>query len=105
MKYPQQSVGKEKAIELAKSKWWETQTPQQIAKFQFFTKELCMPFDLFHKALEKSLGRSVYTHEFALGADRIAQELLGEADAPTFQEIIDLIPKDKRVIIIAKEDE
>lgn len=99
-KYKQQSIGRERAIELAKSEWWKERSFPQIAKFQFFTKELSMPFSVFHEALEKTLGRSVYTHEFAMNFDGLAMELLGERDAPTLQEIINLIPKDKRILVI-----
>lgn len=97
-KYTQQSIGREKAIALAKSEWWKEKTPREIAKFQLFTTELSMPFGVFHEAMESALGRPVFTHEFAF-ADSLAMELLGEKDAPTFDEIMELIPEDKRVLV------
>jgi hypothetical protein len=100
-KYKRQSIGRDKAIALAKSNWWVGKEPRDIAKFQFFTDELAMPFDVFHEALEKALGRPVFTHEMALNYDGIAMELLGEKDAPTMEEIINLIPEDKRILIVA----
>jgi len=99
MKEGQHSIGKEKAIALAESNWWEGKTPREIAMFQMFTAELCMPFGEFHKAMEAALGRPVYTHEFGLDWDGLAKELRGEREAPTFIEIVELIPSDKRIII------
>jgi hypothetical protein len=90
----------EQAIELCKSKWWIGREPIDLALFQMFEDRLCMPFDVFHEALEKSLGRSVFTHEIALNRDGIRKELLGERPAPSMQEVLELIPADKRVVII-----
>lgn len=100
-KYKCQSIGKEKAIALANSKWWEGRTSREIAKFQLFTKELSMPFAVFHEALEKTLGRPIWSHELALNFDGIAMELLGAKDAPTMEEIIGLIPEEKRILVTA----
>lgn len=98
-KYPRQSIGKEKAIELFHSGWWKGRPAKEVAKFQLFTDELSMPFDEFHKVLEEALGRPVWTHELGLNFDGIALELLGEKDAPTMEEILNLIPEDKRIVI------
>lgn len=100
IKYKRQSIGREKAIALAKSGWWHGRPDREIAKFQLFTDELAMDFGDFHLALEKALGRPVFTHELAQNFDGIAAELLGEKSSPTIQEIIDLIPEDKRVLIL-----
>ena len=61
--------------------------------------ELCMPFSIFHENLEKALNRPVFTHELALNFDGIWLELIGEKDAPSMEEIINMIPKEKRLII------
>ncbi len=90
---------KEEAIALAGSGFWEHLTSEEIAKFQLFEEKLCMPFDVFHKSITEALGRPVYTHEFGLNLDGLKKELLSEADPPTLQEIMDLIPKEKRIII------
>ena len=100
-KYRRQSIGREKAIVLADSRWWEGRTPREIAKFQLFTDEITMPFGVFHEALEKTLGRPVWTHELAFNFDGIAMELLGEKDAPTMEEIIGMIPEEKLIILMA----
>lgn len=82
------------------SKWWEGRDPLEIAKIGMFTQELCLPFEVFHENMEKALGRPVWTHEFAMNFDGICQELLGERDAPTMEEIINLIPEEKRILVV-----
>ena len=49
------------AIEFANSKVYETWSPRQIAEFQIEQERLCVPFDLFHESVEKTLGRPVFT--------------------------------------------
>lgn len=56
---------REQAIAKAEEKWWEDKTSSQIVEVQLFEPKLCMPFDLFHKAVEECLNRPVFTHEFA----------------------------------------
>ena len=99
MKQYQASIGKEAAIALAATKWWESKTDQEIALFQMQTVELTMPFGRFHEALEKSLGRPVFTHELGLNAEGIYAELIGEKEPPTFADILELIPAEKRIIV------
>ena len=94
----QVSIGEEKAIKLYEEKWWEGKTDQEIVTFQLFTVELAMPFDLFHRSVEECLGRPVFTHQFAF-AQGIMKEFLGEKEAPTFEEIVNLLPSDKKIII------
>ncbi len=93
-------ITKEEAIALSKTSWWTKVSKKEAATFQLFTSCLCMPFDVFHEYLEKSLGRPVFTHELGMNLDGIKKELMGEAGPPTFGEIIGLIPADKRVIIV-----
>lgn len=93
-----QTIGKEKAIALSETNWWEGKSAREIAEFQMLTVELCCPFSVFHGAVEEALGRPVFTHEFAF--DGIMEELLNGKEAPSFQEIMDLIPEDKRVVVI-----
>ncbi len=91
----------EEAVALAKSEFWTSLTFEEIAKFQLFEPKLCMPFSIFHEAVEKTLGRPVYTHEFGLNWDGLKSELLGDSEPPTFEDIINMIPPDKRVIIVS----
>jgi len=93
-------ITKEKAIKLAESGFWERMTAYQIANFQLNTKLLCMPFSVFHKAVEEALGRPVWTHEFGtIGTKGLLKELNGEKSKPSMEEIINLIPEEKRIIV------
>ena len=92
-------MNKEQAIALHDSKFWEAMDHRQRAEFQIFEELLCMPFDVFHKAIETALKRPVWTHEFGLNRDGLKAELLGERPAPSMAEIIDLIPAEKRLVI------
>lgn len=96
---PKNSIGKESAIALYDSEWWKNKTHREIAQFQLFTAELCCPFDVFHEAVENSIGRPVFTHEFGLNYDGICKEFLGEKEAPTMKEILNLIPQEKLIVI------
>lgn len=88
----------EQAIALYESKEWENWDDEQIVRFQLFQDCLAIPFRRFHEAMTKVLGRSIWTHEFA-NQKALQEEYLGVKDAPTFEEIIDLIPSEKRIII------
>lgn len=57
-----------------------------------------MPFDVFHEAIEKTLGRPVFTHEFAF-CEELRKELYREKEPNTFEEICALIPKEKLILI------
>jgi len=93
---------KEQAMAFFDSKIWETEnwSYRQIAEFQMFQEKISMPFDVFHEAVEKSLKRPVYIHEFGLNVEGLKKELLGEKEPPTLDEIINMIPKEKRMLIL-----
>ena len=92
---------KEQAIALGESKFWEGMTHRQIAEFQMCEKKLCMPFSVFHEAVEKTLGRPVFTHEFGLNYQGLKDELFNGKATPTLEDIINLIPEEKRIIVCA----
>lgn len=91
---------KEQAIALAKSKFWEPMSFRERAVFQINERLLCMPFDVFHEAVEKTIGRPVFTHEFGLNYEGIKNEIMNGAPPPTMDDIINVIPKDKQVILV-----
>lgn len=95
------SIGNETAIELANSNWWKGLPAREVAGFQLFTQELCMDFGDFHAAVEESLGRPVWTHEFGF-ADGLRNEFLGKSPRPTLIEIIEMIPEEKRCVLFAE---
>lgn len=90
---------KEQAIALADSGWWEALSHEERALFQMFEPLLCMPFAVFHEAVEKTLSRPVFTHEFGMNADGLKKELLGEKAPPSMEDILNMIPADKRLIV------
>lgn len=91
----------EQAIALGNSGWWEGLSYRERAEFQLIEDRLCMPFEVFHEAVEKTLGRPVYTHEFGLARKELISELTGDRPAPTLEDILNLIPADKRLILVA----
>ena len=94
-------MDRETAIKIAKSKWWIGMDPDIITAFQLFEPLLCMNFSAFHEAIEKSLGRPVYTHEFgSMGIQGLRDEFLGKKQKPSMEEIIKLIPEEKRLIFM-----
>lgn len=88
---------KKQAIAIAKGGEWKDWTDEEVVKFQLYQNRLCMDFSRFHRAVEVVLGRPVYTHEFALG--NLKDEYEGTRPAPTFEEIVELIPAEKRILI------
>ena len=96
------NLTQEQAIALANTNWWVGLSARDVIKFQLFEDRLCMPFADFHRLLEVALGRPVWTHELA-SPENLQKEFLGEVQAPTFEEILDLIPEEKRVIAFVEE--
>ena len=90
---------KDEAIALFDSEFWKDLSIEDRAKFQLFEDRLCMPFSVFHDSVAKTLGRPVFTHEFGLNLEGLQKELLGECPAPTLKDIIELIPKEKRILV------
>lgn len=94
---------KEQAIALADSKWWVGVSAHDIVMFQLFEPLLCMDFSTFHKAVETALDRPVWTHEFASSnVENLKKEFLGDRHPPMMEEIINLIPQEKRVLLIIR---
>jgi len=83
---------------MAGSGVWKHWTNEQIVRFQLFQDKLCMDFSRFHEAMEKVLDRPIWTHEFAFN-DKLKEEYLGVKEKPSMEEIINLIPEEKRIII------
>ncbi len=96
---PPKELSEEEAKALYDSQFWVELSLRDRAEFQLNTRRLCMPFDVFHEAVESALGRPVWTHEFA--QERLRAEFYGEEEAPSLEDIINLIPADKRLLIAA----
>jgi hypothetical protein len=91
----------EEAIAFGNARAWEAMSFVERARFQMYQELLCMPFDVFHEAISKALCRDVWIHEFMCDASwqRLKDELNGIVAPPTMDEIIALIPEEKRIII------
>lgn len=90
------------AIKLYESKWWETKTDKEIAKFQLYEERLCCPFDIFHKAIETYLGRPVWTHEFA-DQKALIQEAEGNRTFEGPIQSLQRIAPNKPIIIVSED--
>lgn len=83
---------KNQAIAFANQKLWEPLSYLQRVRLQMAENLLCMPFSVFHEAMEKVLDRPVWTHEFAQ-PELLRDELDGKLAKPTMEEIIGKLPK------------
>ncbi len=63
----------EEAIDKVASRWYEGKSPQEIVEFQLYEDKLCMPLELYQEAVEKVLGRPVYTAEYGQPEKLIAE--------------------------------
>lgn len=79
---------------------WKQWADEEVVKFQLFQKLLCMDFSRFHEAMERVLKRPIYTCEFGFNVEGMKKEYLGEKEPPTLKEIIEMLPKEKRILII-----
>ena len=95
---------RDQAIAFHDSGAWKDMPMRERAVFQLNQDKLCMPFGAFHEAVEKATKRPVFTHEFADTA-RLLAEIAGVAPAPTFEQIIGMIPAEKRVAVFATRNQ
>lgn len=97
-----ENLTKEAAIAIHDSRDWEMLSLHELAVLQLHQKKLCIPFDKFHEAIEFALARPVFTHEFAY-SDRLKAELGGLTPSQGLQDILSLIPAEKRLLIEMKD--
>jgi hypothetical protein len=91
---------RDEAIAFGNARAWEAMSFVERARFQMYQELLCMPFDVFHEAISKALGRDVWTPELSeANRQRLTDELNKIVAPPTMDEIIALIPEEKRIII------
>ncbi len=94
---------REEAIRIRESKEYEKWTDKEKVAVMLYGRRLCMPFDVFHEALEKVLGRPVWTHEMGFNWEGLIKEFEGVQGAPSVDDIINLIPTNKRMIVVTKD--
>ncbi len=58
----------------------------------------------FHRVLEVALNRPVFTHEL-VNPESLLKEMYGEKEPPTFDDILAMIPKEKRVVVIVHDSD
>ncbi len=78
---------REEAIAFAESEQWKGLTEKQRACLQLSEDCLCMPFGVFHAAVESALGRPVWTHEFA-NRESLVAELSGTIGPATMADVM-----------------
>ena len=100
-----QELTRKQAIAIAENESWKPLTYRQRADLQLRGKRLCMPMSVFHEAVENALGRPVFTHEFGTNWEGLEAELFDGKEPPSFQEILDMIPRDKVVMVVKAEGE
>lgn len=62
---------KQQAIAIADSGAYASLSSEEKASFQLNQECLCMPFDVFHGAVEEAVGYPVFTHQFATMTDTL----------------------------------
>lgn len=97
-KWAEKQLTTEQAIAMADSGVWKEWTAEQVVRFQLFQEKLCMDFSHFQKCMQDVLGRPVCTHEFAF-RDELVKEYLCVKDTPSFEDILNLIPEEQRLVI------
>lgn len=90
------------AIALYESGFWKDLTDREIAEFQLLEDRLCMPLSVFQSALEKTIGRPVFTHEFGLNRQGLIEEVFGDRPTrpKTLAEIIEMIPTEHNLLVL-----
>lgn len=75
---------------------------ERAAELELLFGPLEIKFDLLHKRIEELVGRSVWTHEMGLNHLGLVEEARTRK-AATLQEVMDLIPPEKRIVVVVNE--
>ena len=94
------SLTRRQATALYESSFWMGLAYVERARFQLSEDRLCMPFEVFVEAVERALGRTVTVGEF-LDSKALLSEMTGEHRRLDIDELIDLLPEDKRILLAA----
>ena len=99
--FPEPQMTKEQAISFHDSGAWKHLGFRARAELGMSQQLLCMPFSVLHEALEKTIGRPVYTHEFGINWQGLYDEVFNEGESPSLKEIIEMLPgKEAGMIVI-----
>lgn len=94
------SLTRKQATALYESSFWENLAYVERARFQLSEDRLCMPFDVFVDAVQRTLGRPVTVAEF-LNSKALLTEITGERKPLDIDELLALVPEDKRILLAA----
>ncbi len=88
------------ALALIETRFWEDMSDRDIAVFQLWEDRLCMPFDVFHDAVCKTLGSQMWDLSLAMHRNGIKRLLLKKIQRKSLarEDILALIPESKRVL-------
>lgn len=78
---------------------------ERMAEMEALGGPVEVPFSKMHARIEALVGRPVWTHEMGLNWDGLVREAAWNTDRPTMEEIVDLIPAEKRVVVVMPDDE
>lgn len=91
---------RDQAIALYDSCFWRYLNLEERACFQLSEDRLCMPFPVFHHAVQVCLEREVTAAEY-LRPKRLLRELAGRSPTPPKEKILELVPQEQRPLIVA----
>lgn len=91
---------RDQAVALYDSRFWRYLNLEERACFQLSEDRLCMPFPVFHHAVEVCLQRKVAAGEY-LWPKRLLREIAPGATPPSKERILELVPQQRRPLIVA----
>lgn len=71
---------------------------ERVEELELLRGTLEIPFEMVHQRVGELVGRPVYTHEMGFNWRGLVEEARTQ-DHPSLQEIVDLIPSGKRLIL------
>lgn len=91
---------RDQAVALYDTGFWRYLNLEERACFQLSEERLCMPFPVFHHAVEVCLQRKVAAGEY-LRPKRLLREVARTATPPPKEKLLDLLPPNQRSVIVA----
>jgi len=95
-------MNRKEALAKSNTHWWEGKADKEIVDFQLYEERLCCPFDVYHGAIERVLGRPVFTHEFA-DSKALQEEYEGKREYDGIIPSIKRVAGDKPIIMMNAE--
>lgn len=95
-----EQLNRAQATALYDSQFWRFLNAEERAYFQLNVDRLCMPFLVFHQAVEICLNRRVGAGEY-LRPRALLRELTGNRPTPPVEEILNLVPRDALPLLVA----